>query len=405
MEIPAQAPEALEQAPEQATDEWEQPGAGPDGPPAGRSSSTTIGGRSRRTRLARRLVAGLLIVLLAFVAWFVVSLFQPFHGQGNGRVVVLIPPGSSVGRISSILARGKVISSGFFFQLRVALDGKRSDLHSGRFTLRADMSYAAVIAALTAPPPPVKIVTITIPEGLNRMQIAQLAASKGLRGSYLNASRRSAVLDPARYGAPAGTPNLEGFLFPATYELKAGGPARGLAEEQLEAFKENVGPAIIRSAHRLHETTYQLLTVASMVEREALVPHDRRLIAAVIYNRLRAHMPLGIDATIYYAVELKRHIPTYEHPLTESDLHLDSPYNTRIHRGLPPTPISNPGMESIVAAAHPADVPYLYYVEAPDGCGEQRFSTTYAEFERNVEAYDQALARNHGHLPACRRRP
>jgi uncharacterized YceG family protein len=344
-------------------------------------------------------------VLLAFVAWFLVSLFQPFHGPGHGRVVVVIPSGASVGRISSILARAKVISSGFFFQLRVTLDGKRSDLHSGRFTLKEDMSYAAAIAALTAPPPPVKVVTITIPEGFNRMQIARVAAAEGLRGSYLSASRRSPAFDPARYGAPTGTPNLEGFLFPATYELKAGASARVLAEEQLETFKENVGPAIIDSAHRLHVTTYQLLTVASMVEREAKVPHDRPLIAAVIYNRLRANMPLGIDATIYYALELKRHIPTYERPLTESDLHLDSPYNTRTRTGLPPTPISNPGMESIAAAAHPAHVSYLYYVEAPDGCGEQRFSTTNAQFQRNVEAYDRALARNHGHLPACRHVP
>ncbi len=394
-----------EAPPTQATEAWEQPPAGHGGPPPGRRSSTPTGRRPARSRLVPRLLAGFLALLLAFVAWFLVSLFQPFHGRGHGRVVVVIPAGAGVGRISSILARAKVISSGFFFQLRVALDGKRSDLHSGRFALQQDMSYAGAIAALTAPPPPVKIVTITIPEGFNRMQIAEVAAAKGLRGSYLGASRRSAVLDPTRYGAPAGTPNLEGFLFPATYELKAGAPVSALAEEQLEAFKENVGPAIIRSAHRLHETTYQLLTVASMVEREALAPHDRPLIAAVIYNRLRAHMPLGIDATIYYAVELERHIPTYEHPLTESDLHLDSPYNTRIHTGLPPTPIANPGLESIAAAAHPARVPYLYYVEAPDGCGEQRFSTTYSEFQRNVEAYDEALARNHGHLPACRHRP
>lgn len=363
------------------------------------------GGRPPRTRLVRRLIAGSLVVLLAFIAWFLVSLFQPFHGAGNGRVVVVIPAGSSVGRISSILGRAKVISSGFFFQLRVTLEGKRSDLHSGRFTLRQDMSYAAAIAALTAPPPPVKIIKVTIPEGFNRMQIARLAAAKGLGGNYLKASRRSVVLDPARYGAPVGTANLEGFLFPATYELKTGAPASVLAEEQLEAFKEDVGPAIIDSAHRLHVTTYQLLTVASMVEREAKVPHDRPLIAAVIYNRLHAHVPLGIDATIYYALELERHIPSYEQPLTESDLHLNSPYNTRTHTGLPPTPISNPGMESITAAAHPARVAYMYYVEAPDGCGEQRFSTTYAQFQRNVAAYDEALARNHGHLPVCRRSP
>ena len=118
----------------------------------------------------------------------------------------------------------------------------------------------------------------------------------------------------------------------------------------------------IRRARDLHVTPYELLTVASMVEREAQVPGDRPKIAAVIYNRLREGMPLGIDATIYYAVELRDGIATYTHELTEAQLHIDSPYNTRTHTGLPPTPISNPGLASIRAAAYPAHVPYLYYV-------------------------------------------
>ncbi len=148
--------------------------------------------------------------------------------------------------------------------------------------------------------------------------------------------------------------------------------------EQLQAFRERFGPRLIARARALHETPYQLLTVASMVEREALIPGDRAKIAAVIYNRLRLGMPLGIDATIYYAVEQQLRIPTYTGELTEAQLHIDSPYNTRTHTGLPPTPISNPGMASIEAAAHPAHVPYLYYVAGADGCGEQVFSNTAA---------------------------
>ena len=161
------------------------------------------------------------------------------------------------------------------------------------------------------PAPVVRVVKITIPEGETRAQIAQIAAAKGLTGSYLQAAHRAAagdspLFDPARYGAPRGTRNLEGFLFPATYELYAGSPAGRLVSEQLAAFEENFGPVEIRGARALHITPYQLLTVASMVEREALVPGDRAKIAAVIYNRLRAGMPLGIDATIYYAVERQR---------------------------------------------------------------------------------------------------
>ncbi len=252
------------------------------------------------------------------------------------------------------------------------------------------------------PPPPPAVVKITIPEGETRAQIAQLAAAKGLTGSYLAASRRSPLLDPAHYGAPLRTPNLEGFLFPATYELYAGSPARQLVGEQLTAFEERFGPAEVKRARALHITPYQLLTVASMVEREALIPGDRAKIAAVIYSRLRLGMALGIDATIYYALEQQQGIATYTGELTDAQLHIDSPYNTRTHTGLPPTPISNPGMASIEAAAHPAHVPYLYYVAGADGCGEQVFSNTLAEFEANVAAYRAAVARG-GRPPTCRR--
>jgi UPF0755 protein len=256
----------------------------------------------------------------------------------------------------------------------------------------------------TLPPPaPVQIVKVTIPEGETRAQIAQIAAAKGLTGSFLAASRRSSLLDPAHYGAPRGTPNLEGFLFPATYELYAGSPVRRLVAEQLTAFEENFGATEIARARALHITPYQLLTVASMVEREALLERDRPRVAAVIYNRLRLGMPLGIDATIRYALN------DFSKPLTEAQLQTNTPYNTRTHTGLPPTPISNPGMASIEAAAHPAHVPYLYYVNGADGCGELVFSTTSAEFERNVAAYQAALtdrrsANNGGRVPACKRR-
>jgi UPF0755 protein len=144
--------------------------------------------------------------------------------------------------------------------------------------------------------------------------------------------------------------------------------------------------------------------VASMVEREAQVPGDRAKIAAVIYNRLAQGMPLGIDATIYYALEQQKGIATYTHELTEADLHIDSPYNTRTHTGLPPTPISNPGVASIDAAAHPAHVSYLYYVAGADGCGEQVFSNTLAEFEVEAAAYHETVKKNGGHPPACKHR-
>jgi UPF0755 protein len=247
-----------------------------------------------------------------------------------------------------------------------------------------------------APPPPPKIVKVVIPEGFTRKQIAARAHEDGLRGSYLAATVHSVELSPAHYGAPAGTHTLEGFLFPATYELYAGESVSRLVSEQLAAFGENFGGGEVHRAKVLGVTPYQLLIVASIVEREAATAHDRPRVAAVIYNRLRLHMTLGVDATLRYALD------DFTKPLTEAQLHSNSPYNTRIHTGLPPTPISNPGAAAIEAAARPAKVSYLYYVAGADGCGDLVFSNGYPEFEHNAAAYREALARNGGRVPSCK---
>jgi UPF0755 protein len=246
-------------------------------------------------------------------------------------------------------------------------------------------------------PATVAEVKVLIPEGETRSQIDQIARKHGLKGSYLAASARSSRLSPARYGAPPGTASLEGFLFPATYDMLAHAPARRLVDKQLTAFRENFGGAEVTRARALHVTPYQLLTVASMVEREAKLAGDRPKVAAVIYNRLRAGMALEVDATIRYALN------DFTHPLTEAQLKTESPYNTRTHRGLPPTPISNPGLASIKAAARPAHVSYLYYVAGADGCGELVFSTAYTQFQRDEAAYRQALEKNGGRVPACKK--
>ena len=374
-------------------------------PKRGRSAKGRPAGGPRRGRLTRARAAALVALVAALVVvWLLISLFQPFTGEGSGRVIVQIPKGSSSSKIGSILADDGVVSSGFFFNLRALLDGKRSSLHSGRFQLKRGMSYSAAIDALSKPPPKVIAVKVVIPEGYTRRQIADLVHEDALSGDYLAASKRSSLLNPRHYGAPAGTADLEGFLFPATYDLRAGSPVTRLVDEQMIAFRRRFGAADERRARELHVTPYQLLTVASMVEREAQTEHDRPLIAAVIYNRLREGIPLGIDASIYYAVELQKGIATYTGELTESMLKIDSPYNTRTHKGLPPTPIANPGEASIHAAAHPAHVPYLYYVAGADGCGEQVFSKTYVEFEKNVAAYDAAVKKNGGHPPSCKKK-
>jgi uncharacterized YceG family protein len=349
----------------------------------------------RRPRSLRRGRLGALLALAAvvFLVWFLISLFQPFKGGGHGSVIVEIPKGASVSQIGDLLSKDNVISSSFFFNIRATLSGKRSDLRSGRYVLRQDMSYGAALNALTSQPAQPLTIRITFPEGTSRIEAAAIARRDGVKGDYLKASVHSHLLSPRAYGARSGSSSLEGFLFPATYELLPGGTVSKLVNEQLTAFKRQFATVDLRAAATKRLTAYDVLTIASMVEREAQVPSERPLVAAVIYNRLHARMPLGIDATIRYA------IGDYTRPLTNADLALSSPYNTRLRRGLPPTPIGNPGLAAIQAAAHPAKVPYLYYVVKPGTCGQHAFSSTYSQFQRDAAAYARARAAKGGRSP------
>jgi len=342
--------------------------------------------RARRSMKARVMA---IIALLAFAALVIVLLllFQPFGSAEGSAVKITIPSGSSASEIGDRLAASRVVASGALFSVRATLAGKRGDLRSGPHTLKRDMSYSAAIDALSAQPVVVRGATlnVTIPEGRSRKEIARLIDSKNLRGDYLRASARfRGRLNPFRYDAPKGTRLLEGFLFPATYELKKNAPASDLVDRQLKAFKDNFASVDMRRAQRKKLTDYDVLIIASMVEREAQLASERKTIAAVIYNRLRDGISLGIDATIRYATD------NWTEPLKESELKLDSPYNTRVRSGLPPTPIGNPGLASIRAAAAPANVDFLYYVVQPGTCGKHAFSATKEQFDRDSQRYNQA---------------
>lgn len=350
------------------------------------------GGAGAGARWLGRVVALGALLLIAVAGWFLWSLYQPGADEGRGRVSVTVPRGATVSEIGELLADRGVIDSPFFFGLRAKLSGRAGELKSGTFTLRRDMSYSAALDRLSRAPPPPPVIRITIPEGRSRGEIATLARQAGLRGDYVRASRSSPELDPRRYGAPRGA-TLEGFLFPATYELRRGATVRDLVAQQLLAFRQNLAKVDLRYARSKNLTAFDVLIIASMVEREVAVARERRLVAAVIYNRLRQGIPLGIDATIRFERD------NWTQPLRQSELTADTPYNTRTRAGLPPGPIGNPGLASIEAAAHPARVDYLYYVVKPGTCGEHAFSSTDAQFQRDVAAYNAARERAGGKSP------
>jgi UPF0755 protein len=258
------------------------------------------------------------------------------------------------------------------------------------------MSYGGAIEALMQGPKAkiVKTISVTIPEGRTRREIPAIAKEVGLEGDYAKASRSAATLKRAHsLGLPRSSRNIEGFLFPATYELVAGAPVANLVDKQLDAFENALGELDLRAAKRKNLTRYDLVIIASMVEREAMLDKERPLVAAVIYNRLKQGIPLGIDATIRYELN------NWSRPLRVSELERDTPYNTRINRGLPPTPIGNPGLASLKAAAAPADVDYLFYVVKPNTCGEHAFSSTDAQFQEDVNRYNAEREKAGGKSP------
>jgi uncharacterized YceG family protein len=254
------------------------------------------------------------------------------------------------------------------------------------------MPYGDVINKLTAGPPR-NVINVTIPEGRARTETAPLVKQAGVKGNYLRATERSRHLNPRTFGAPRGA-SLEGFLFPATYELKRGATVRALVSKQLAAFKSNFADVPMSYARKKNLTPFDVVTIASMVEREASLDRERPMIAAVIYNRLKQGMPLGIDATIRFATR------NWTRPLRVSELKINSGYNTRTHQGLPPGPIGNPGLASLKAAAHPARNSYLFYVVKPCGNGAHAFSSTDAQFQRDVAKYNSARAKKGGKSPA-----
>jgi uncharacterized YceG family protein len=245
-------------------------------------------------------------------------------------------------------------------------------------------------AAPPPPPPPPKPLRIIFPEGFARRDMAaRITAVNGIarekrrvrprlsERAYLKlTSGKVRVPGFGRTRRP-----YEGFLFPATYDFFKNTPTKRLVRDQLETFSENFARVNTRYARRKNLTPYDVLIIASMVEKEAQAPRERPLVAAVIYNRLRARMPLGIDATIRYALD----VPATQ-SLRESQLNDPTPYNTRLHTGLPPTPIANPGLASIKAAAHPAKVDYLYFVRKPDHV-HHFFTSSYRDFQNYANTH------------------
>jgi len=286
-------------------------------------------------------------------------------GQPHGAPTrVIIPRGASFGQATDSLARNGLVGSPRLFRLYGRFTGGDRKVKPGTYLLKHGTPWSDIISALNGGRGLVN--TVTVPEGYTISQITPLLArTLNVPADSVTAAVSDTAL-LARLDVP--TKTLEGYLFPDTYAFPIGTTARQAVREMVYAFERRWRPDWDSSIAELKINRNDLVTMASIVEREARLPEERPVIAAVYYNRLKKGMLLQADPTVQYA--LGHHVGR----VLYKDLTIDSPYNTYVHKGLPPGPVASPGVASLIAAANPANVPYLYFVASRDGHHEFRMT-------------------------------
>jgi UPF0755 protein len=270
--------------------------------------------------------------------------------------------------------------------------GLQSRLSTGDYLLKKNSSALTVVSELTVQDA-VPVLKVTFSEGIRIEEMAEIAekAGFGTRADFMQATT-TASLPPAFVEAfPVGQ-SLQGYLFPDTYIMPVGSTGADLVAYMLRTLEQRFSPDLRAAAQAHGLNTHQALTLASIVEREAVLPEERPRIAGVFYNRLADETTMGADPTVQYAVSLvEGSIATFGYwkkELTFADLEIDSPYNTYKFAGLPPGPIANPGLASIQAVANPETTDFYYFVaDAKKGDGSHRFAVTLDEHENNKNLY------------------
>jgi UPF0755 protein len=323
----------------------------------------------------RRLIAITVICIIAALLVLSAILYSHYFcpSRGDEPVRVVIEEGESASQIASKLHANGVVTSANIFRFLAWLQGRQGDFKPGIYSFYTGMHYGEVFAMLEAGPEK-HLVRLTIPEGLTVEQTAERVS----RVIAVSAEEFTAAASDGDYQMDIipveNQTNLEGFLFPKTYDLAAEMTAREVVEVLLAQFDIETSGLDWTQAAGMGVSPYQVVIIASLIEREAMLDDERPLVSAVIYNRLRIGMPLQIDATVQYA------LPEWKDVLTYADLETPSPYNTYLHGGVPPAPICSPGLASIRAALNPADVDYIYYLATGDGA--HFFTADYDEFLR-----------------------
>lgn len=334
----------------------------------------------------------LLVALLGMGGYFFLTkdMNGPFKSIPSDAEVsmVEIPEGSSTVDIGTILERNGIIKDAKTFKIFSKIKGYDGKYLAGKYYLSPGMTTEEIVNIIISGV--VREVSFTIPEGFTLDQIADTLSEAGLvdRERFLNITENG---DFSEYdfleGTVSGRHRLEGFLFPETYSVPEDADEETIIRTMLNQFG-TIWERYRDRANELNMSANEVITVASLIEREAVLDQDRKLVSSVIYNRLEAGMPLQIDATINFALALIGEDHEY---LTYEDLEIDSPYNTYKIPELPPGPIACPGERCIEAALYPPETEYLFYVKTTDQGVGMSFSTNYEDFISDVEAWDATI--------------
>lgn len=308
----------------------------------------------------------------AGAAYFVWNWAQGPKAGGGEPVEVTIEQGSSATAIAEKLEQARVVDNALAFRIYMRVNEINADLRAGKYQLQTAQPFGSLLAELQKGPP-AEFVRLTIPEGLNVEQTAAIVGEQ----THIPAADFLAAAVPATARPtilPENSATLEGFFYPTTYFVEEKETAESLVARMVAEFHKATEDDNLGADNEFGLTPYQIVVLASLIEEEAKSADERDEISAVIHNRLKMNMALGIDATIQYAVK------KYEgQPLTVSDLAIDSPFNSRTRAGLPPNPIASPRQASIRAALNPADSDAIYYVLSGD-CVHHVFTADYNKF-------------------------
>lgn len=331
-----------------------------------------------RVKKMRWIGAALALVILAAltVVFYNIAVRRPnFRAKGSpSEVGFVVRPGEKVYEIAQHLREAGLVNSATLFKIYVKVNGLSGKLQAGSYKIKTDLSLAAVVSQLQHGTFDLKLI---IPEGWRREEMGEYlaevflrAGSEGIAESFLNKSR-----------------GMEGYLFPDTYVVPFDTKAEDIIKIMKENFDRKVDSKTRSDFANQGLTLEQVVTLASIVEREAGNDKDRPVIAGIIVKRLKAGWPLEADATVQYALSIqgKGEDGWWPKELSTDDLLINSPYNTRRNPGLPPGPISNPGLSSIRAVVYPLETPYWFYLT--DGSGETHFAKTLEEHEANISRY------------------